>query len=222
MSAKTIDRYVTSTICHEWGHVLVHYLLYGTVKNISEIQFIDSLARMDAHTVYQPYYVVQDEENGISVWEIQATKVKDVMIRLAGALACKICGFTGFTRLEKDSTDATTIRRLIPNKTKAAALRAQTEELLLPLKEALIRLTASTLDYYPQERDENDYVHFSVPGPVIHSWVDQVVPNEMKPKEVCASMMTPKSIRRQEIDENGHVVEIDEEIPEGTKIQIKK
>jgi hypothetical protein len=222
MSAKTIDRYVTSTICHEWGHVLVHYLLYGTVKNISEIQFIDSLARMDAHTVYQPYYAVQDEESGISVWEIQTTKVKDVMIRLAGALACKICGFTGFTRIDYDSTDAITIRRLIPNKTKVAALRAQTEELLLPLKEALIRLTASTLDYYPQERDENNHVHFSVPGPVVHSWVDQVIPDEMKPKEVCASRMALKSIKRKEMDENGNVVEIEEEIPDGTKIQFMK
>lgn len=222
MSGKTIDRYVTSTICHEWGHILVHYLLYGTVKNISEIQFIDSLARMDAHTVYQPYYAEQDEENGLSVWEVQTTKVKDVMVRMAGALSCKICGFTGFTTLDYDSTDATTIRRLIPNKTKVAALRVQTEELLLPLKEVLIRLTASTLDYYPQERDENDHVYFSVPGPVVHSWVEQVVPDELKPKEVCATRMTLKAIRRQETDENGNMVEKEEEIPAETKIRFKK
>jgi hypothetical protein len=222
MSGKTIDRYVTSTICHEWGHILVHYLLYGTVKNITELQFIDTLARVDAHTVYQPYFAEQDEENGISAWEIQTTKTKEVMVRMAGALACRICGFSGFTRLEFDSTDAAAIRQLIPNKTKVATLRAQTEELLLPFKEALIRLSASTLDYYPKERDENDEVHFSVPGPVVHSWVEQVVPDELKPKEVCATRLTLKSIRRKETDENGNVVEKNEEIPADTKIHFKK
>lgn len=207
MSAPTVDRYVSSTICHEWGHILVHYLLYGTVKNITEIQFIDTLARMDAHTVYQPYYAEMDSERHLSAWEIDSTKTKDAMIRMAGAIACKICGFHGFTTLEYDSTDAKTIRLLIPNKNKVAQLRAQTEALLAPFKQELADLTLSTLDLYPTERDENEHVRFTVPGYLVHSWVEQSVPNSMKPKQICVKPLRLDSVIKEEVDERGNVKE---------------
>lgn len=207
MSALTVDRYVSSTICHEWGHILVHYLLYGTVKNITEIQFIDTFARMDAHTVYQSYYAEMDSERRLSVWEIDSTKTKDAMIRMAGALACKICGFKGFTTLDYDSTDAKSIRLLIPNKNKVAQLRAQTEALLAPFKQELADLTLSTLDIYPTERDENKHVRFTIPGYLVHSWVEQVVPDSMKPKQICVKPLRLDSIKRKEVDENGNVKE---------------
>ncbi len=167
----------------------MHYLLYGTVKNITEVQFIDSFYRVDAHTVYEKNVILLDHiENGSTKvyrpWTIQSTNEKDAMIRMAGALACKICGYRGFTRLEYDSTDATMIRQLIPDKKKVAALRKKTEELLLPLKDSLILLTDSTLKYYPNERDENNHVHFTIPGNVVHSWVEEVIPYELAPKKM--------------------------------------
>ena len=60
---KNREKMVKPTICHEWGHVLAMYLLYGTLKNIDRIEFEDTPFRMDGHT-FLNYFYSEIDENG--------------------------------------------------------------------------------------------------------------------------------------------------------------
>jgi hypothetical protein len=176
---------VKPIICHEWGHVLAMYLLYGTLKNIDKIEFKDTLYRMDGHTIYSYIYSEIDESGDIPyLYFLDRTDEKDIMVLLAGVIAEKICGYNK-GRFRSDATDKAKIEQITLNKRIVSDLCKKTEEMLTPLKDTLNELTERSIEQYPQTRDENKEIYYCIFRDDIIRWVDELFPESLKPKNVC-------------------------------------
>lgn len=182
---KNFDIYVKRTICHEWGHVLANYLLYGTLKNIDRIDFEDTLFGVYGHTMSSYMFSEVDENDNIPfLFFIEETDDKQIMIFLAGVVAEKICGYNK-GRLRPDATDKTRIEEITSNKKLVSNLRKKTDELLSPLKNTLNALTERTLMNYPRTRDEDHNIFYRVFQHEIIEWINELFPESLKPQKVC-------------------------------------
>ena len=182
---KNREILVKPIICHEWGHVLAMYLLYGTLKNIDRIEFEDTLYRMDGHTISSYSYPEIDENGDIPyLYFLDGTDEKDIMVLLAGVIAEKICGYNK-GRFRSDATDKAKIEQITSNKSLISNLRKKMEEMLIPLKDTLNALTERTIEKYPQTRDENWKIYYCIFQADIIKWVDELFPEALKPQNVC-------------------------------------
>ena len=178
-------KYVEPTICHEWGHVLASYFLYGTLKNIVSIDFEDIPAGVFGHTKMLDFYVGLD--NGLpSIYLIDKEKEKDIMILLSGVIATKICGYNK-GRFHSYDTDIVKIGELTKDKKLISKLRNKTEEMLLPLKDTLQALTRCALEDYPKSRDIDNEKYYQIPSETIIEWVCAYLPESMHPPKVYST-----------------------------------
>ena len=182
---KNREKMVKPTICHEWGHVLAMYLLYGTLRNIDRIEFEDTLYRMDGHTISSYFYSEIDEDGDIPyLYFLDETDEKEIMVLLAGVIAEKICGYNK-GHFRSDATDKAKIEQITLNKSLISNLRKKTEEMLIPLKDTLNALTERTIEKYPQTRDENKGIYYCIFQANIIKWVNELFPEALKPQNVC-------------------------------------
>lgn len=182
---KNRKKMVKPTICHEWGHVLAMYLLYGTLKHIDKIEFEDTLFRMDGHTNSNYFYSGIDENGDVPyLYFVDATDEKEIMVLLAGVIAEKVCGYNK-GRFRSDATDKAKIEQITSNKSLISNLRKKMEEMLIPLKDTLNALTERTIEKYPQTRDENWKIYYCIFQADIIKWVDELFPEALKPQNVC-------------------------------------
>jgi hypothetical protein len=180
-----IEKLVKQTICHEWGHILASYLLYGTLRNIDRIEYEDTLFAVNGHTVSSYVFSETDENGNIPfLYFVDTTNEKEIMILLAGVIAEKICGYNK-GRFSANATDKAKIERITLNKKLVCNLRKKTEDLLTPLKETLNALTERTLEKYPQTRDEDKEIHYWIFQETIIEWVNEFLPDSLKPQSVC-------------------------------------
>ena len=184
---KNREKMVKPTICHEWGHVLAMYLLYGTLKNIDRIEFEDTPFRMDGHTFLNYFYSEIDENGDVPYFYfLDSTDEKEIMVLLAGVIAEKVCGYNK-GRFRSDATDEAKIEQITSNKRLVSDLRKKTEEMLIPLKDTLNALTERTIEQYPRTRDEDKEIYFCIFQTDIIKWVNELFPEAMKPQNICCT-----------------------------------
>lgn len=182
---KNREKIVKPTICHEWGHVLAMYLLYGTLKNIDRIEFEDTPFAMNGHTISSYVFSETDENGNIPLlYFVNTTNEKEIMILLAGVIAENICGYNK-GRFRSDATDKVKIEQITLNKRLISDLRKKTEEMLIPLKDTLNELTERAIEQYPQTRDENMEIYYCIFRDDIIKWVNELFPESLKPQSVC-------------------------------------
>lgn len=180
--SQNLKKYVGPTICHEWGHVLISYLLYGTLKNVTHIDFEDNIYGVFGHTNRLDYYVMVDGEQP-SMFYIDKDTDKEIMFLLAGVMATKVCGYNK-GRFRSDATDKVKIEELTKNKKRISELRRKTEEMLSPLKGTLDALINRTLADYPKSRDNNQEKYYQIDNLEIIEWVSTYLPKPLHPTKV--------------------------------------
>lgn len=184
---SNIEKKVKTALCHEWGHVIAEYLLYGTLKHIQRIYVEDVPLGVYGHTdsfrFYTDYEVPGNPKSPLCCYQKNNSVEKEIMVLLAGKVAERVCGYSG-GRFTFDSSDKMKIEELTSNRRLVTLLRAKTEELLLPTKSILEELTKKSLNEYPKERDENYEKHYTVCKDEINEWLEALLPEHLRPKEI--------------------------------------
>lgn len=136
------DKALSSTICHEWGHALVNFLLYGEKSGLESIEIIDTVYRVDGHTSFLAEDVSLENK---------------IMILFGGIAAEHICGYTRV--LMHRGTDAQKLKALLPQKRERDKYAEKVVSMLEPYKASLELLTHNTVEQLPERDNENCMYH---------------------------------------------------------------
>lgn len=145
----TADKLIESTICHEWGHVLMYFLLTNGTEYLEGFEIVDSVSRVDGHTTSMPTYIV----NGTPI-----PKKCEILTLFGGRAAEYICGYLK-SKLPPKGTDAEKIKALVTRNRRAIVKerKEQAIEMLMPYKNALEWLTEKTVLKFNQENEDGYY-----------------------------------------------------------------
>lgn len=137
-----IDKMLESTICHEWGHALIIFLLYG-MDSLETIEIIDSPEKVDGHTTWSIFEDVSFENR--------------IFIYFGGIAAERICGYSNV--LLHKGTDERALSNMLPHKQQRIEYAEKVIKMLEPYKAAIEWLTKKTIEQLPGRDDKYCIYH---------------------------------------------------------------
>ena len=162
------DKTTESVICHEWGHALAAYLLWGK-ECLDTIEFIENGFNVDGHTML--HYTRYDPDRAEEITIVDQTEKRYMVELLAGVAAENICGYSKVF-LHK-GTDADKTCAFMPNKKEREKIKDEVLELLEPHKASLEWLVKTTLERYPTERDESGCIYYRIFRNELINWIEE-------------------------------------------------
>lgn len=153
-----MDKYTEAVICHEWGHALLGYFLFGS-RSVESIEFRDNFLNLYGHTNM--------------IYNNEPTEENQVLLLYGGITAENICGYSRV--LMHKGTDADKICLLIPDKRQRSETGDIARNMLAPYKDSLEWLTKTTIEHYPKERDENGCIYYRIFHDELVQWVEDAV-----------------------------------------------
>ena len=129
---------ITTSICHEYGHILAFLLTGGKVADVYDVEIIDDGATVGGHTTFNPLFDMTDRQRAF--------------VLFGGIAAENVCGYS--TAFLHRGTDAAKLNKIMPRQQQKAVKR-EVLTALQPWKTAINDLTRATVaDYVKQGKPQ--------------------------------------------------------------------